>query len=600
MNGYLMTLSLINQRSFIDNDGNIVAPQIYSTKEGTCFDGRMTNEAPSKYVFFMLAKENLFLDRIMILISDECENRRFDFIDGRNTFEYFFDSLREYLNNHYKVQFPEPYAKIIKNYGDITSYLDAIIVKIPVSSEPESEEKFGIINSITDFIAQDDKNRNLYVDFSGGSRISAMATLTIVRIFEKHFETNIKEVIYANINRDNNTLSNINDYYLSLKALEDNALDFKQNSAYSASALEKIGFRFNSETRRASESAARLKGNSSNAYSQNQKDDIRKAIKEEKRLQIEDPLAREMHRQAIKEIESELEEGPFALMAKKNDEDLIRDFHEAIISILIDFGYIVPVNERNKRFKEDVNKQLKAVEFYYEGNKNYNGVLPGVVNLVKNHDASSDFNGLLEKKMNIQSHYYKNFNPRFVKGINLHYADRYFEYYRSKNIYIEGSEDELVREYYRLMVVYFNYGFPFACSNKDGSAFYDDVQDFYIDRAKAFFNYLEQHKDTDKEEVENVLAEIRKEGVESPTLRKWIPFMVKSSIWKLNESMFVSRKDAEEFLKTLCYRIENVRNYRNALSHLLENKYSDSDLKKKMAVQIREWIKEYDSLCRHK
>ena len=232
MNGFLMTMSLINQRSFIDKDGQPADPIVYKTDLGKDFTGHQTNEAPTKYVLYKLAREGRILDQIMILISSECEEKSFDFIGGKNTMQYFVDKMMEYFDGEFANEFPVLYNQIIDSYGDTRSYFNKIIMKVPVSSKPETDEKYDVFDSLIRFVSADDE-RNLYVDFSGGSRVSGMVLLTMIRVLEKHFDSKIQEVIYADINNAEKSVSDISDYYLSLKVLEDNAVAFKEEGGYS-------------------------------------------------------------------------------------------------------------------------------------------------------------------------------------------------------------------------------------------------------------------------------------------------------------------------------------------------------------------------------
>ena len=594
-----MTLSLANKRSFVDNDNNPVKPIEYVTSNNNVFTGNLTNEAPSKYVYSVLAKEGNVLDTIIVLLSEECINDKKDFLNNMNTYEYFVSKIKEYLEGEYKDMYPAVYQKIIDDYQNIDNYLDKTIQTAIISSRPQDEEKMEIVNSLTSFIDKGDE-RNLYVDFSGGSRINGMVALTIVRIFEKQIGTTIKEVLYADINQKVNTISNINSYYLSLKALEDNALDYFKGNLASES-LEVIGIKRSVEMKEVSNEVKDIINIGDSSYRKEESSELKKQIKQQEKKEIKDALGKNMQKQALRTVKTNIN-NPFNKLSKRSDKELIKDFHEVIIDLMIDYGYIVPSGNSSNTFKKQVKNQLKANENYYGGvisDKNkyiYQGVLPSVTEWIKNNPNVNNYNKLYEDKLNIQKSDYQGFSPNYPKGINNKWSKHFSNYYLEKDIKIDGDEIDLLLEYNRLMNVYYSYGFPFMCGDNYNN-FYKEISNYYYERVKAFFNYLETYKTIKPDEIKAVIDDIKENGEDSAELKNRIPLMTKTSLWKINESKYNTKQEAEDFISMLMQRIEKTRNYRNAISHNLNNEYSDIRKQHDMAEEIREWISEYEKMC---
>ena len=594
MNGYLMTLSLINPKGFIREDGSVVDPIEYKTDEDIVFSGNSTNEAPSKYVLYKLGKDKQILNKILMLVSNECLDRRFSFIDNRNTYEYFIDKLKEFLDNDYHDMFPDLYDEIISRYESIDNYLKQIVIQIHVSSEPVEEEKNSIVDSLIRFIGEDENNRDLYVDFSGGSRISGMVALTIVRVFEKQFRTNIKEVIYANINGDIKTISNINDYYSSLKALEDNALDYIKGD-YASKAQEKIGFKQSAEVKHINKVSQEIAEKSDKSYRKKEVKVVEKNLEQMKQKKVADPYAKELQKQYTIKVEEDIKKNPLARLLNKSINDIIVDFHELFIEILIDNKYIVPKKCDANRFEDEVKKQIKVNEYYYENSdvKKYwyhHGVLDSIVKWLDNKNINN-YIDFWQKKKNIMSNEYKSFNPKYPDGINKKDSMLFMNYYYDNDIIIDGSEENLLKEYYRLSLVYYNYGFPFMSQIKGNC--YSELMDYYLNRTEAFFNYLENHKHSDKEEVDALLQDIKNKKTDSVLLRNKIPLKIETNIWKINDNIFKDTDEAKEFIKKVTDRIEEVRPYRNAIAHKNNNEYSKKENKEKIVEKIKQWCLEY-------
>lgn len=593
MNGYLMTLSLLNKRSFFDVEGNAIDQIKFKTNEGIDFYGRQTNEAPTKYIFYQLAQQGKILDNMMILISSECEEKRFDFLDNKNTYEYFIDIIKEYINNDIKNNYHVLYEQIIDTYGDIDSYLNKIIMKVAVSSKPEIDEKNDVFESLIRFITIDKEQRNLYVDFSGGSRVSGMVLLTMVRILEKQFNTNIKEVIYADINNQVKKLEVINDYYISLKALEDNAIAYKGGDIASEY-LETLGMRRSSEIKHESKNLKNLTSESQKAYSDVETEEIRKKIKDESNKEFTDIIAKEMHSQALKNAKANIHNSPFSKMLNLDNKNLILDFHENLFEIMIDKKYIIQNKGKSEDFKGDVKSQLKANETYYDGQKNYRGVIQKVVEWL-NKDIA-DYNNAFRNNINLYNKEYYSFKPKFPRGVRKEYYERFVDYLKENEVYVEGNDDyDLMKEYSRLSNIYFNYGFPFMCRG-DNNKFYSEISDYYLDRVKSLFNYLENYKNNKDSEVSLLIEDVKKNGIDSELLKKRIPLMLKSELWKINNEKFNDEKEAQKFIESLYNKVEEVRPYRNAVAHNLHNEYSPIEKQEEIATKIREWLKEYEEI----
>lgn len=612
MNTFIETLSLMKRlppvRQFrLSTPGML--PEGIAAKS---FSGQQTNEPQTKYYIWKLAQSKQVVDRIIVIVSRECMNDRIPELDSQTTYEFYRAAILQYLegfveeNDFFRAWLSE------NHNGSPAAYLDAVMKPIMIPERMESAEWRGIVDLITKEKEAD--RLNLYFDFTGGSRVASLISLLLLRVIEEAKDAAVRQIIYSDLQDPNDPkLVDCTGNYAILTSLE--------RIAAAATGDEKVTKIVEELVRLGLEDEKALEGTKEVDSIKNEADyGIRKEAKEKigknaaeigKSLTDASGLAAGVKQKALKQATDKSKESAFATLMRRKDADLIKDFHEEIMGLLLDRNVLTFLEKRNQnRAKERLKELVKANGDYADGVvwtwKEYNkkagrpesvsypiGVYPQLLRSIEalDRDPKLTPTEALAELCNLRQKGYKNaMTHRFrwysPKGFTKENSVQFMRYLKTHGI------DELSFDYVELtemQSIFFNLGFPFVCTLN--SEVLPEVSEYYNKLAKALMERLEALQSSDPEAYGKRLKELLTQKGE---ISAEVPFMVKMSQWSINASRFSSEQEQEVFVKTLCERIEKVRPYRNAIAHNLDTPFRKPLAQKAIAEEIRGWLREYE------
>lgn len=608
MNCFIETLSYIHKNLDLERFKTLsfVVPE-----RETPFEGRQTNEAPSKYLMWSLAKEGKLFDKIRILVTDECigDDFRIGALENRTTYEYYVDEMKKYIRK-LSEEFSAIQELIDNRYnGSVDDYVASVFKYVVVPSNPSREQSKAIVESVISGDEVDDEDIKLSLDFTGGSRVASLISLLIVRILEI---TNAKldKVVYANILNKPFEIVNLIESYNLLQSVENIA---KAQSIGSNKGIVEELHKMQLATEGDVQAAGKLDMKAEIASGNFEKMSVDKQKAEKKELDAYSEnsvgLAKKQLKTGAEQVAKINKTSPFEKLTKnngvdKNDRTIIVDFYETLIGILCDLNIIIytksDLKDKEKQ-KDAIQKAIQANDSYYiRYNKRgipSEGVILRVREWLRWLDKNRQFFPVknFEHKIKIVNRDYDYAgNKYFVKGVNSTLSDVFLAYIEKNNIVINSqSALDSFKKYERLQRIYFNCGFPFMCVSVKNSDIYPEIMDYYLDKTSELMASLEELKKTDEE---CYLRELKKLIADEAYLTQNIPYMIEMSLWYVNPKKFQSDTACEDFIKSLCKRIEEVRPYRNAVSHNLRNAYSDREAMRNIANKIKNWTQEYKDM----
>lgn len=570
------------------------------------FLGYQTNEAPTKYYIWSLAQKNEIIDKMIVIVTKECMNNRFEHIGNRTTYEFYCDEIVNYLDELSKENsFIAQY--INKKYnGSSKAYLSSIIVPVMVPEKMNAGEWKGIVNTIVEYGDSEDK-MNLYFDFTGGSRVASLISLLMLRIIEIR-EAKVKQVIYGDIITDKNDpkIIDCTDSYEVLSSIENiAAANYSTEKTINKimKELVKIGLAEEDDLK-GTEELDKLSEKSSRDLSKKSEEEI---LNEEKKLEKSINSAKGIVKAAKKKSVDETKKNnrmsPFRKLKEKRpkDKDLIKDFHEEIIGVFFDLNIILCQKNGNDRRdpKILIQNALKANEDYYhktDKKGKETGVIPSVKSWIRVLQDNDFFwpGKTYKRNCNIQLPFYskdRTVNGWRVKGVTKQHAIFFDEYL--DNVGINKNEVSFL-DLCTLQRIYFNYGFPFMCMDCGlGTDMHPEIMEYYNEVVFEFMKELDELKKRDFKKYKDELDMLLRE---ESSIEKAIPYLVKLDFYETNQCKFPDEEKAKEFIQTLCSRIEKVRLFRNAIAHNSHNEYSNPEKQHEIADEIRKWLDEYETV----
>lgn len=610
MNCLIETLSLVNRPLRPQMNYRVSCADVLTTEQQEIsFPGRQTNEAPTFYFLWRLTQDRMLFDRILILVSHQCIENRQEALDGQTTYEYYFRSTSLFLER--LADDDEWLCTELKTRycGSAEAYLSEVIVPVLIPERMDPKEWKDISTAIFDSVGSEE-TVNLYFDFTGGSRLASMISLLLMRILETR-DAKVCRVIYGDIQdpKDPKIIDCTSSYEI-LSAIERIA-GAKESEKGKLAKIEEVLMNYGlataedvAEAKRfdalAEGAAQNLHVRSNSAIEQ----DLNKA-----RIGSDDGTSvvqKRGTRLRMVETRSLMMANPFQKLLEMRTDDLIMYFHEQIYLVL--FEYHVFVSRRygeGDRAKEKISSILKANDSYYcdafydkiSGERQYSwGVIPQTHCWINTLLSNPQFRPIktFERGLRVDlPEYIATMRMRFStyrsKGISIRQIEGFLRYLQSMRINTAGCPYDKTSLW---QVVYFNYGFPFKCL--DGlSRDYPMIEKRYRDSVR---DLMERLNSLYSQNLDSYRQELERLDSEPGALEAEIPYLIDlGDDCALNWGKFVDSETADDFVKTLCARIEEVRPYRNAIAHHLNNGYSVPEKKEKIAEQICGWVREYEN-----
>lgn len=549
------------------------------------YHGRQTNEATTKYLIDRLADSGKLFDKFLILVTDECVSIEVPVLGDITTFEYYSDLMKEYLRERI-VKSAALQEEIEKNYnGEISYYLNSAFCKISVSDEMARD----ILKNINT-----DSGNELYLDFTGGSRISCLVSFLLMKVLEAR-NSEVKEIVYGDILSNPKRIVDCTYHYDLLKCIE-NLAKANGSSVKIMSELKRMKLvdKFNASKIRDLDDMESFFDNKLIPSEEDKKstqekiDEIIDSIEDTAKGFVLEKKRRITEKQSI---------SGYTKLLSKRDRDLIKDFNESIIELLLDSKAICFTGKPDRFLSEKdiVLNLIKANDFYYcnyDKNDKGRGLVFTLKQWIKDLDSDTNKDPIKHYYQKADVAMYSWFEPPYPRKISLDKTKDFLKYLKNANEKIKIKETdpfECFRVISQLQLVYFNMGFPFMCTGVGGDdRIYLEISEHYTTDVKEFMRSLSALKKANCEEYRDKLKQLLKDGAIERAIPYWIPKQRLSV-----GSMFTSNEEKEEFVKTLYSRLEKVRPYRNVIAHNLHNEYSDPAKQSGIAEEIRTWLTGY-------
>ena len=612
MNTFIETLSLMKRVPPV-REFRLAAPDMLPAgSTARCFSGQQTNEPQTKYYIWKLAQSREVLDRIIVIVTEKCMNDPVPDHDGLTTYGFYKAAILRFLESFAAENTFFRDFLLEHHGGSAAAYLNAILMPVTIPERMESAEWRGIVDLIID--SQDAEHFNLYFDFTGGSRLASLISLLLLRIIEEAKDATVRQIVYSDLQELNDPkLVDCTSNYSILTSLERIAVASAGDEKVAKITEELIRMGLEDE-------AAREGAKQVDSVRNQAKSGIRKVDKNEagkaaeaiaRKASSSKGLASGVRNKAALEAKIQSKESVFAALGRRGDEQLIKDFHEEIMGLLLDEEVLCFTERRsNKKPKDRLKELMKANSDYVEGCWTWKengrmsgaresvsypvGVYPQLRRFLEALDKNAGLTPIeaLRQLCDVTREDYRNaiahrFLWYFPKGFTSKNTASFMNYL------IEQEIDEMKYSYVDLVEiqsVYYNLGFPFVCSTN--SEIRKDISDYYLRKAKAFAARLEDLQGRDQAAYRKRLKELLSDP---NSLEVEVPIMVRMQQWSANVNRIPEQQEREDFVKTLCERIEKVRPYRNAVAHNLKNQFRDTAAQKRIAEEIRSWLKEYET-----
>ncbi|GEM_PF-5141834 len=609
MNIFMETLSLINglpdkPDSYRVNSNDMIP----AGSNEAVFLGKQTNEAPSKYIIWSMVQRGQMLDKIFVLVTEQCLKDEIACINGKTTYRYYVEMLENYLNElMVSNAFIRQYISE-NHHGLVSEYINHIVSAIVVPEGVTGTDWKDIVSAILEL---DQNNayvqKNIYMDITGGSRLAGLISLLLLKVIES-FNASVKQIIYSDITiKSDRKIVDCTPSYQLLNNIENIAranLSDGERTQKIMKEMHNMGLVSEQDIEDTKEIDRELERSQKELI--RDKEYKKKEQSFEKKVTGSSAVAKMVKRNAVDTLKSNNRKSAFKKLLNRKVDELIMDFHSEILFIMIDLNIVLTsfngsgFDKKNENLKKNLENELKAHEDYYcwIKNKNSKGVLPFTADMVSYllkilwKDPVKNFEHCLNPNNNRYTGFINRY--RFVKGISKAENDRFMEYLDNSGIDYRKLPFEKVLEIQR---VCYNYSFPFFCVSQCDR--YPQIEEYYRNEVHLLMERLKNIKQNEGQDAYKKKLESLLDGTENndySELEKELPFMVQSDSWSINVEKFDSKEAADKFLKELLGRIEKVRPYRNAVAHRLKNTYSIRENQDKIVNEIKGWLDEYDEM----
>ncbi len=604
MNCFIETLSLT--RSLLP--GNLecrVADESMLPLSGSTpdFQGNQTNISPTKYYFWYLTQKREILDRVVVVTDDICLEEKEEALGGRTTYDYYLDEIKAYLKelSDSNAFFSET---IGRRWGSVTEYVDAIFMPVRISKQTEAKKWSEVVWQITGNVVEGD-SIDLYFDFTGGSRVASLISLLLLKVIEVG-SAKVQRVIYVEKSGLEKIITDCTESYGILTSIERIAMARASQDNPTTQLVQEL-----KELGLAKESDLagmaiidKLRKKDQLSLSRDEAKAIQKSGEEFRHdFNASNSLIREVGSVAVENLRRSSGRSAFRKLSedRKQAAKLILDFHEAIMMVLIDneiLRYVGQSSLDTRRQKELILNALKANDNYYscyytvKGRQVERGVISEVHRWLRSVRDNPRFTA--EKTMahylNVSLVEYDRaiWKMRLIKGFTGPLTQAFDKYLEGVPLSVRDSRGTDRVSWQR---VYYNYGFPFACMAPGGSTdVFSEIQEYYLNSALSLMESLDKLRELHSGKYTDELDQLLRDRSE---LERRLPYMTRFSFLEVSKEKFASGED-EQFLQTLCARLEEVRPYRNAIAHKIKNRYSEPESQEEEAKRIRAWLEEYD------
>ncbi len=576
MKTLITMLSLIKDVGY----GRTLPVYEYKTQDGNKYAGRQTNEAPASFFISSLASGGELFGRFMVFASYECLFDPIQCVGGLTTIEYYKSVIKEKVSKEAEAN-PVIADIIEREYsGSLDEYINESVRIFPVGdSEDVSSIGKCFVSALEEIVENEkDYGNSLYIDFTGGSRTSSMLLIMMARLFEA-INADVRQVVYASIFNNHPEIQDITDIYKTLTYLEDIAKN--DSGANILKNLRKLEITDDDSFLKALTDSEENRRNLSEKYT-----GVPKSENFEIDLSHADGLTKALFKKQKERDKETAAKSPYDKMIERPDTALIKDFHSSIMAVLGEAGVIVVKDQR----------ELAANDAYYSGieKPKRNGVIPAVkswlVHLKENTALDPQSYWFDQSRLRVLGEDEWEY-PYFPMKISRRMSDDFLRFLKIIKPFKDPFEDDfdLVADFTKIQTVYFNYGFPYACTGVSNDAReYRDISQYYKKLVKELMDFLSKLRKRDPNAYRKELENLTGSDAE---LGKKIPYYL--GCMTAGDRFFESDAEKESFLREFCERLEIVRPYRNAVAHNLDNEYSDSKRQKAIAASIREWLEEY-------
>lgn len=457
---------------------------------------------------------------------------------------------------------------------------------------------------------------NIYIDITGGTRITSVVAMLMSRWYEQNQMAEVKKVIYSSIMKGEDAvildwtrnyelfkLANPKADIFSMGIFKGENDRIKECLAINGIDMETIDSCI-ANSRKNIDSKTQEKNKINLEYAGMILEDNEEIVNSIQGIKLIDKIDDAINSYSRSVFENAVAEFEESDDPQKEASRLLNHFFEDIVGYLIEKGVF-------QGKSSDIRNILKNCRWYYEKeNKNRNtGVIYEIRSLLEilHKDMSVSPSKLWEDRQNLDNDYYLDkFSQKneakysIVVPNNLKINERFIKKLSENIIHLQNPFDDKkisILDYERLKNIYFNYGFPFAFIVFDNHREYDGVQKDYLNKSNIFFKNLEEIYRKDKDEyIRKLKIYLDKEsGIKELELE--IPEVGLPDCIKVNDKKFKG-EDKNTFISSLNDYREKVRMFRNAESHSDDSRfdiYRDSEKNLKLAEEIVAWFKKWQN-----
>ena len=457
-----------------------------------------------------------------------------------------------------------------------------------------------------------EEKMNIYIDITGGTRITSIVAMLMSRWYEQNKEAYVSKVIYSSIMNDSRALILDWTKNYELFKIADSKSDlfsmilFSDENDRITKMLEKEELSLQDIHRYYKDSNKKIGDErivSQRQYLERAKDvlemdeEISTSIQGVYLIKLINSAINRYSRNSLSNAVGEYKEQKKNNKRESKPDEFIKKFHEGIIGSICEKNILTAENE-------DVADLIKYMNWYYkkDDNKYKRGVVYFVINMCKylnNHlDISPHIHWSNMKKLDnrfYMDRYSSEREPNFVlNGANIKNNELFIERIKAHKINMFKGKIDInsfddIKRYEVLRNIYFNQGFPFEFVNRRGKS-YEDVKVFYLKKVNEMFNNLEKMYKEDKEAYKKELTQcMHVEYIQSIVPEYALPECI-----KINRQIFGGDdQKSEKFIKELKELREKARLFRNAEAHsdnAMFDEYRDDEKLERFADEILDWL----------
>lgn len=577
-----------------------------------------TNLAQSMYIFELLFAEEKIIDNAIVLLTDECLTKtEIPELNGLNTYEYYISEMKKFVNGN------EQMRKLIiekSNCSTIDDYFDKAFATIKISSKGllNKELRSEIFKTLQQSVLfSQSAHQNIYMDVTGGHRVSSWLLMCISRIIEARKNSEVKLALYGDILRKKDKLSDkmiddaeivdcteaYKEFYTLEKLSKSNDAMCRYSALSEAGYIDELDKEAQVYLKKLDNLINRIDKMTKHSSIPAQMKQLEKELKDDM-IETLDNFIQIIIKDNKSNMLNRVSENPFEKMMGFSDENLIVNFYENAFDIFVDYGVILAdgrildENDLVKDQKEQVKYAFLANKHYYKHYNKKGTVHYGLVKTIQswiNDLMKCDDNPLefFAKKVSITNCEYKEWNGRSLP-VSADGAELFKSYVEKEKIdfkgeYLKEGSDifEVINSYLKMQNYYLSYGFPFQCVNEKGFV-YPEIYTNYYNKVYAFMTSLSNLKRKSLIKYKSRLNELKRS---ERLIEREIPCATSFGLWKVNSLFFESEKKMNEFFISFNRKLEEVRPYRNALVHNGELTFKKSEVD--LANEIRTLLMEY-------